>query len=175
MANLTKKAIAASVTRLLEKKPIDKITIREITDDCGMTRNTFYYHFQDIYDLCSWIFAAQAEELIGRYKKDDSGLGEMFVEGLEYLYGNKRMIRHVYDSISRGDLSLYLVQVISKYAMEIIELYAEDMPVSEEAVKLTAEFYQHAFVARVLQWISDDMDLAPDKLAMVCECMFRGP
>ena len=40
--------------------------------------------------------------------------------------------------------------------------------------KLTAEFYQHAFVARVLQWISDDMDLAPDKLAMVCECMFRG-
>ena len=45
MANLTKKAIAASVTRLLEKKPIDKITIREITDDCGMTRNTFYYHF----------------------------------------------------------------------------------------------------------------------------------
>lgn len=174
MANLTKKAIAASVTRLLEKKPIDKITIREITDDCGMTRNTFYYHFQDIYDLCSWIFAAQAEELIGRYKKDDSGLGEMFVEGLEYLYGNKRMIRHVYDSISRGDLFLYLVQVISKYAMEIIELYAEDMPVSEEAVKLTAEFYQHAFVARVLQWISDDMDLAPDKLAMVCECMFRG-
>ena len=57
MANLTKKAIAASVIRLLEKKPIDKITIREITDDCGMTRNTFYYHFQDIYDLCSWIFA----------------------------------------------------------------------------------------------------------------------
>ena len=40
-------------------------------------------------------------------------------------------------------------------------------------LKLTAEFYQHAFVARVLQWISDDMDLAPDKLAMVCECMFR--
>ena len=109
MANLTKKAIAVSVTRLLEKKPLDKITIREITDDCGMTRNTFYYHFQDIYDLCSWIFAAQAEELIGRYKKDDSGLGDMFVEGLEYLYENKRMIRHVYDSVPvscSGDLEV---------------------------------------------------------------------
>lgn len=174
MANLTKKAIAASVTRLLEKKPLDKITIREITDDCGMTRNTFYYHFQDIYDLCSWIFAAQAEELIGRYKKKDSGLEGMFVEGLEYLYENKRMIKHIYDSISRRDLSMYLIQVISKYAMEIIGLYADNMELSEAAIKITAEFYQHAFVARVLQWISDDMDLAPEKLAMMCECMFRG-
>lgn len=174
MANLTKKAIAASVTRLLEKKPLDKITIREITDDCGMTRNTFYYHFQDIYDLCSWIFAIQAEELLERYLRGGSGLGEMFLEGLEYLYENKPMVKHVYDSISRGDMSFYLTQLISKYAMELIEPYAVDVAVGEEAIKLSAEFYQHAFTARVLQWISDDMDLAPEKLAMMCECMFRG-
>lgn len=174
MTNLTKKAIAASVIKLLEKKPLEKITIKEITDDCGMTRNTFYYHFQDIYDLCSWIFAVQADEITARYRQGDSELGKMFREALDYLYDHKRMIRHVYDSINREDLSSYLKQVIYGHAVDLIEPYAKEMAVSKEAEELVAEFYQNAFVGKVLQWISNDMDLAPEKLAKMCECIFRG-
>lgn len=55
MADLTRRALAESVTELLNEKPLDKIKIKDITDRCGVTRNTFYYHFQDIYDLLSWI------------------------------------------------------------------------------------------------------------------------
>ena len=49
MSSFTKKAILESFLRLAEKKTIDKITVRDIVDDCGVNRNTFYYHFQDIY------------------------------------------------------------------------------------------------------------------------------
>ena len=174
MANLTKKAIAASVTRLLEKKPLDKITIREITDDCGMTRNTFYYHFQDIYDLCSWIFVAEAEDIVSRCRQEDQKLGQLLLEGLEYLYEHRKMIRHVYDSINRDDLAGYLKQVIYRYARELIDPYVQDDTISTDARDLAAEFYQNAFVARVLQWIDDGMDMPPEKLAYMCECMFRG-
>jgi AcrR family transcriptional regulator len=56
LPSFTKKAILESFLRLAEKKPIDKITVRDIVDDCGVNRNTFYYYFQDIYavleDLC---------------------------------------------------------------------------------------------------------------------------
>ena len=173
MANLTKKAIAESVTRLLEKKPLDKITIKEITDDCGMTRNTFYYHFKDIYDLCTWIFITQADHIIGKHRGEEEW-AEGFREGLNYLYEHKRMMRHVYDSINRGDLDVYLAQVISSYAMELIEPRAEMLGVSEDAKKLAAEFYRNAFVAKVLGWINDDMNIAPDALARMCEHMFRG-
>ena len=39
---------------LLLQKPLSKITISDITEDCGINRMTFYYHFKDIYDLVEW-------------------------------------------------------------------------------------------------------------------------
>ena len=54
MTNTTKQALEASLKHMLLKKPLDKITIRDITDDCGISRMAFYYHFKDIYDLVEW-------------------------------------------------------------------------------------------------------------------------
>ena len=60
MASPTKQAIVASFLRLVAKKSPDKITVRDIVDDCGVNRNTFYYYFQDIYavmeELCNELF-----------------------------------------------------------------------------------------------------------------------
>ena len=47
----TKQTIQASFRTLLMAKSLDKITVRDIVEDCGLTRNTFYYHYEDIYDL----------------------------------------------------------------------------------------------------------------------------
>jgi len=54
MSEVTKRALASSLRRLLMKEPLDKITIKELTDDCGISRSAFYYHFQDIYELVEW-------------------------------------------------------------------------------------------------------------------------
>ena len=51
MSNITKKALASSLKKILSKKEFNKITINDITEDCGVNRQTFYYHFKDIYDL----------------------------------------------------------------------------------------------------------------------------
>ena len=51
VSQLTKKAIMASFVRLVNKTPLDKITVKDIVEDCGVNRNTFYYYFQDIYAL----------------------------------------------------------------------------------------------------------------------------
>ena len=53
-SQLTKRALEESLKRLLLEKPLGKITIADITSDCGISRMTFYYHFQDIYDLVEW-------------------------------------------------------------------------------------------------------------------------
>ena len=65
MSQITKKALAQSLKNLLLKKPLNKITINDITDDCGINRMTFYYHFKDIYDLLEWIYT---NEVIGKIK-----------------------------------------------------------------------------------------------------------
>ena len=46
MAQITKKALEASLKHLLLQKPLPKITIQDLTDDCGISRMTFYYHFK---------------------------------------------------------------------------------------------------------------------------------
>ncbi len=64
MAQTTKRALEASLKKLLLKKPLNKITINDITEDCGVNRMTFYYHFKDIYDLVDWILVEDAAEAL---------------------------------------------------------------------------------------------------------------
>lgn len=173
MANITKKALAASVSTLLNKKPLDKITIKDITDECGVTRNTFYYHFRDIYDLCSWIFIEQAEEILSTYSDEESWECG-FLAGLNYLYDNKKMIYNVYVSVSKNELSRYLYRVSEKYALQLVKLQAKDMKVSDEAKKTTADFYINAFAGCLLQWVEEGMDTEPEKLAALCNSIFKG-
>ena len=66
MSQATKRALAASLKGLLARKPLSKITISDITEDCGISRMTFYYHFQDVYDLIDWI----CQEVYPAVKKD---------------------------------------------------------------------------------------------------------
>mgnify|MGYP000269679267 FL=1 len=54
MASTTKRALESSLKKLLLEKPLNKITVTDICEDCGISRMTFYYHFQDIYDLVEW-------------------------------------------------------------------------------------------------------------------------
>ena len=172
MADLTKKALAASVMKLLDSRPLDKITIKDITDECGLTRNTFYYHFQDIYDLCSWIFISRAEEIINSHKNEEQWK-EGFLTGLEYLYEHKRMIYHVRKSISKEELDRYLDEVVGKYTLKFVKVKAGELNVCEDAQKTIAEFYKNAFVGKVLQWIDEGMDTPPEKLAALCDSIFR--
>ena len=62
MSDITKRAISASLKRLLLTKSLNKITIQDIADDCGINRQTFYYHFQDIYDLVEWVCYEDAKK-----------------------------------------------------------------------------------------------------------------
>ena len=63
MSQVTKRALVASLKNQLLKKPLDKVTISDITDDCGISRMTFYYHFKDIYDLIEWAFEEEASAI----------------------------------------------------------------------------------------------------------------
>ena len=72
MSQITKRALEASLKKLLTKKPLDKITITDITEDCGINRMTFYYHFKDIYDLVEWVCVEDATRILGENKTYDT-------------------------------------------------------------------------------------------------------
>lgn len=64
MSQITKRALAESLKKLLLEKPLDRITVSDITEDCGVSRMTFYYHFKDVYDLIEWTWLQEAERAL---------------------------------------------------------------------------------------------------------------
>lgn len=172
-SKLTKRALAASIKTLLEKKPLDRITIKDITDECGVTRNTFYYHFQDVYDLLSYIFREQADTVLREYADGDDWKG-FFLNILTYFYENSKMIENVYYSLRQEELEMYIKRMVGMYALQIIEIQTKGMDVDELAKKTVADFYQNAFVGATLQWIREDMKTEPALLADLYDSMFQG-
>ena len=47
----TKDSIAAAFLDVASKKSIDKVTVKDVVEACGITRQTFYYHFRDMMDV----------------------------------------------------------------------------------------------------------------------------
>ena len=76
MSQVTKRALEASLKNLLLKKPLSKITINDITEDCGISRMTFYYHFKDIYDLVEWSCLEDAKRALEGKKPTKPGSRE---------------------------------------------------------------------------------------------------
>ena len=67
MANFTKKAIEASFLKLLNERPLNKITVKDIVEDCGINRNSFYYHFDDIPSLMKGMIREEFEDIVSQY------------------------------------------------------------------------------------------------------------
>ena len=76
----TKTMLCQALKKKMAQKPLDKITIRELADDCGLKRQAFYYHFEDIYDLVRWMFQQEAVSLL---RQHDGAL--LWQEGLLQL------------------------------------------------------------------------------------------
>ena len=110
MSNLTERAIKASFLRLLQEQPLKSITVREITEDCGINRNSFYYHYHDIPELIEEILKDEVAALIASYP-GISSLEECVEAVFEFISENRRSINHIYHSVDREILEKNLMQV----------------------------------------------------------------
>ena len=100
MANFTQKAIKETFIALLEEHPLSDITVKNIVETCGINRNSFYYHYQDIPALIEEIVKEQAETIIQKYPSVNS-IVECFDALIEFFSLWKRAIIHIYRSLSR--------------------------------------------------------------------------
>lgn len=100
---MTKKALAASLKKLMEDSALDKISIREITEDCGVNRKTFYYHFENIYDLVNWLFEEEAIESVKQYDFL-ADYKEVVRFSMNYVEENEHVVNSALDALGRDEL-----------------------------------------------------------------------
>ena len=156
MSNTTKRALEASLKKLLLQKPLDKITIQDLTTDCGISRMAFYYHFKDIYDLVEWACVEDGKRALqGKrtYNSWQEGLEQIFKAVLE----NKPFIMNVYRSVSKEQIESYLYKLTFELIEGVVNEKAEGTGLPEEDKRFIADFYKYGFVGVMLDWIKDGM------------------
>lgn len=173
MSDLTKKALDASLKHLLEEKPLHKITISDIAEDCGISRMTFYYHFKDLYDLVEWSIMEDAQSAL-QGKKTYQTWDQGFLQIFESLQKKKTFVINVYHSVSREQIEQYLFAVTYKLLIDVVNEKAEAIPVREEDKIFIANFYKYGFVGLVLEWIQNDMKEEPKVIIERLKNLIQG-
>ena len=131
VSQTTKRALEASLKKLLLQKPLNKITINDITEDCGVNRMTFYYHFKDIYDLVDWIIDR------GRRPRSWRAAGTLipgprpFWTSWSRLRANKALVLNVYRSVGREQVEQYLYKLLDPMLREFVDRECQDITVQD--------------------------------------------
>ncbi|HCD42644.1 MAG TPA: dihydroxyacetone kinase transcriptional activator DhaS [Lachnoclostridium sp.] len=173
MSQITKRALETSLKNLLLQKPLNKITISDIANDCGINRMTFYYHFKDIYDLIEWICNEETARAING-KKTYETWQQGFLQTFQMVLDNKPFISNVYHSISKEKIEDYFYAITFDLLIGVVEEKAVGMSVTESDKKFIANFYNFAFVGLLLDWIKKDMREDPQLIIDQVSTLIHG-
>lgn len=163
MSDITKRAMSAALKNLLKEKKLNKITVQDIADECGINRQTFYYHFQDIYDLVEWTCIEDTEKVLKENRTYDTWQ-EGFLSVFDLAKKDKTFIDNIYRSVSLEMLEQYLYRLVYPLLKNVVDEKANGQTVREENKKYIADFYKYAFVGVLLEWIRNDMAESPGQI-----------
>ena len=155
MKQYTRLAILQSFEHLLEDRSFDKLTVAAIIKDCGISRNTFYYHFQDIYDLLNaWLF-----QQLGNYVQhsDANTLPDNTKALLHACVERKNVINNIMNSLSRDQLERYMFNYSNDFIYGFVQLRAGDRPVPQERLQELADFCRYVVAGYFLRFLWNDM------------------
>ncbi len=165
-------ALAAALKARLRTEPLDKVTVTQLTRDCGLARQAFYYHFPDVRHLAVWVFET---EVAGRVRSFTSELGwaDGLVRLMLYMRENRSSTLGVLDGLGRSGLERFLFQQMRPVTEAVMDQDGGG-PVRAEDRVLVVDFYTSAVLAVVLRWVSDGMVEHPYRVVGDLEIMLHG-
>lgn len=153
MPQFTKKAIKQSFWKLLDEKPLSKITVRDIVEACGINRNTFYYHFADLPALLDEIMRDQIELIFS--ESAFHSVEECWNEICRHLLKNKKAILNIYNSMNRDMLEQHVMMLSGFVANKFLTVFA--MEISEEKKEVIVRFARYTLFGLGFDWMSRGM------------------
>lgn len=169
----TKKKIREEFIKILNERPLNKITVKDIASACEINRNTFYYYYTDVYALLSELFQTELQTVIDEYN-DTFSWEESFTVATKFALENKIAINHVYNSMQREELEDYIYNVSGHVMNRYVEKLSDGISASSGDKKLISSFYQCALTEMVLRWIASGMKEDPDTIVRRIGQLFDG-
>ena len=152
-----KQMIAETLAGLLKHKSIDKITVRELVDACGICRQAFYYHFQDLMDVVEWLTAQALQRAV------DEGLAaptpqEALTSMILSMRENKSLIHHLLASQRRQEIERLLVRSTRLYLEKLFRAKAENLMIRPDDLETAIRFHSYGLVGLLIE----NLDTAKD-------------
>ena len=163
MAKMTQKLIMSTFMQLLENESLDKITVRDIVEESEINRNTFYYHYSDIYDLLDDVFRVETEKFMSEDMDENTTFGDEYERAAKFVLKYKKAILHIYDSKKRDVLENYLETLAFSFINRFVKKEAEGYKLTQEDIDYITGFYTHAIVGNTIEWIKRKLPSGQEK------------
>ena len=172
MSKLTKSALLKAFGELLEEKPFNKISISDLTERCGLNRMTFYYHFDNIYELMIWGLETQllaaAKDCIN-YDNWQTGYLRVFYFALE----RKLYIKKIFQTIEQENLEVYLNKICERMVASVIDEKSGGA-IKEEDKLFTSQICSHVLIGTLVSWVTRGMKEQPEVMVKKVGCLLKG-
>lgn len=156
MPGFTKQAIRNSFIKLLNERPVSQITVKDIVEDCGINRNSFYYHYQDLPSMIEEIILEEAREIIRQHPTVDS-LEEGLEVAISFALKNRRAALHLYNSSKREYFEQYLWQVCEHVVDTYISTAFADYLPGLKDKRTIVRYYKWCCFGAAMDWLSGGM------------------
>ena len=158
----TRYKLAASMKECMKSAPVDKITVKEIVEGCGVTRQTFYRNFLDKYDLINWYFdklVLQSFEQIGM----GHTVGESLTQKFEFIVNEKVFFREAFRSDARNTLKEHAFELILQFYTDL--LARKDSRALDQELHFLLEMYCQGSVYMTVKWVLGGMKDSPQAMS----------
>ena len=173
MPPFAKREIKNSFIKLLTERPISQITVKDIVEDCGVNRNSFYYHFQDIPSLLEEIIVEMTAKVIENLP-EESTFEEKVTAALQEINLNKRMIYHIYGSSNREFYEKQLMKICEHVTRTYIRSREYSERVDSKDLVFVISYLKCELFGQLIDWLNHDMSYDIVEHSRILCRMFAG-
>ncbi len=175
MTQRAKAQIIKSFKELLAKQSIDKITVKEICQQCDVNRQTFYYYFTDIMDIFKYVFFKELSRDIAHNRTYGTWEGG-FLATMNYLKNNTKLVLHVYNSSYLPEANAFFAGLSNKLMLDVVDECIENLGViiSEKNKNFIINFYRRVFNGLFVDWVNEGMEEEPQVMLDKLQLMISG-
>ena len=172
----TKIQMAEALKKLIKKQPFSKITVQDIVAACNINRNTFYYHFENNYDLLSFTYSREVQNIVDSFHEARASLPEAMDFVLEYIDRNQPLCHCAYESLGEQQLKIIFEKDLMEFVRATIEFFASQNKVrfTEDLKSFVAYSYTNLLSSQIIWYIRHSIDLDKEIFRQCLQTFFTA-
>lgn len=170
---ITKNAIETAFLKLLQERNFEKVMVKDIVEECGLTRNTFYYYYDDTYNIIADILEREIREIISQIEEGQSPVAAL-ADCFEYLEDNPKLARHLFASAKKEDIYRYVRSAVEIVSNHSIEAMAGGKPVASESRRTFVNTCKYVVQGMLEEWIEQGMKYSLKQEVHSMDCLFTA-